>query len=265
VEIGVPDDVAPEALGVCAICLSVGINCKSSDFSLAHGACQTAPRCWYVVGELELRNSDELNFRAASDQALLVDLGTNARVVRLLRAMEADRLRGVVNLHPAYFSLLIRFDSLVTSHAELEGWVREMMSGPTGGRDSEPRVVEIPVRYDGPDLEDVAKLCGMTAGEVIERHTSTLYTVYFLGFVPGFAYMGTLPPEIVVPRLEKPRTSVPAGSVAIANDQTAVYPISTPGGWRLIGTTDLKLFDPSRESLSVLNTGDQVRFRPVGS
>lgn len=202
---------------------------------------------------------------AASDQALLVELGAHARVVRLLRVMEAARLRGVVNLHPAYFSLLIRFDSLVTSHAEMEVHVRELMAGSATGQEVERRVVEIPVRYDGPDLEDVAKLCGMTAAAVAERHASTLYTVYFLGFVPGFAYMGTLPPEIAVPRLEKPRTSVPAGSVAIANDHTAVYPISTPGGWRLIGTTDLKLFDPTRESLSVLNTGDQVRFRPVGS
>ena len=236
---------------------------ESSTFSLAHRGCENLGRSWYVVGELELRNSDELNFVAASDQALLVRLGSHERVVQLLRAMEAARLRGVVNLHPAYYSLLIRFDSLITSHAELETRLGEMMASSVSGPPAVSRVVEIPVRYDGPDLEDVAKLCSISVSEVIERHSATLYAVYFLGFVPGFAYMGTLPPEIVVPRLEKPRKAVPAGSVAIANDQTAVYPISTPGGWRLIGTTELKLFDPSRESLSVLETGDRVRFRPV--
>lgn len=211
-------------------------------------------------------------FRAASDQSLLVTLGAainldvHRSVVRLLRGLEAARIPGVVNLHPAYCSVLIRFDSLATGHDELVARVRGLLAATATVEPPVPRVVEIPVRYggeSGPDLEEVAWLCGITAREVIELHASTLYTVYFLGFVPGFGYMGCLPPQLIVPRLDKPRRQVPAGSVAIANDHTAVYPIATPGGWRLIGRTDLKLFDPARESLSVLSTGDQVRFRPV--
>jgi len=199
---------------------------------------------------------------AASDQALLVRL-EGRFVVRLLRALEAARLRGVVNLHPAYTSILIRFDSLVTSHVEVEARVRELLAAADEVAEGPVRIVEIPVRYGGewgPDLDDCARWCGISSSAYAGRHASTLYTVYFLGFVPGFAYMGTLPPDIVVPRLEQPRKAVPAGSVAVANDQTAVYPISTPGGWRLIGRTEVQLFDPSRANLSLLNAGDQVQF-----
>jgi KipI family sensor histidine kinase inhibitor len=162
--------------------------------------------------------------------------------------------------------LLIRFDSLKTSHEEVEEKVRGLLESGADSPLPAPRVVEIPVRYGGessPDLEEVARLCRLSPQDVVELHASTVYTVYFLGFVPGFAYMGRLPAQLMVPRLEKPRVHVPAGSVAIANDHTAVYPISTPGGWRLIGRTDIMLFDPLRENLSVLNTGDQVRFIPT--
>jgi KipI family sensor histidine kinase inhibitor len=210
--------------------------------------------------------------RPASDQALLITLGSeinlqvHRRVVQLLRALQDAPIPGVVNLHPAYCSLLIRFDSLAISHASLEAEVRELLKSVSATGPPERRVVDIPVRYggeSGPDLDEVAELCGLSPQDVIELHASTIYAVYFLGFVPGFAYMGRLPAQIMVPRLEKPRKHVPVGSVAIANDHTAVYPISTPGGWRLIGRTEVKLFDPARENLSVLNTGDQVRFCPV--
>lgn len=211
-------------------------------------------------------------FRAASDQALLVTLGSevsltvHSRVVQVLRALQAARIPGVVNLHPAYTSILIRFDSLATSHEALEDKVRALVESASSAEPPELHTVEISVRYGGefgPDLEEVAELCRISPKDVIDLHSSTGYTVYFLGFVPGYAYMGRLPAPIVVPRLEKPRRHVPAGSVAIANDCTAVYPMSTPGGWRLIGRTDLRLFDPARENLSVLNTGDRVRFCPV--
>ncbi len=219
------------------------------------------------------RNSEIPLFQAASDESLLVTLGSeislpvHRRVVQLLHAIQAARLPGVVNLHPAYCSILIRFNSLAIDHQSLEARVRELQLSVSHAEPEAPRVVEIPVRYggeSGPDLEKVAEICGLSPEAVIEQHAATIYTVYFLGFVPGFAYMGRLPDSIMVPRLEKPRTQVPAGSVGIANDQTAVYPISTPGGWRLIGRTEVKLFDPARENLSVLNAGDQVRFRPVG-
>jgi KipI family sensor histidine kinase inhibitor len=212
------------------------------------------------VGDLEM--SFECHFTAACDQGLLVRIPERI-VVRLLRSLEGARLHGVVNLHPAYSSILIRFDSLVTSHSEIECRVREMAARLEEFAEAPARLVEIPGRFDGPDLADCAELCKLTASEYSERHASGLYTVYFLGFVPGFAYMGKLAEEIVVPRLATPRKSVPAGSVAVANDQTAVYPIATPGGWRLIGRTEVKLFDPSLAGLSLLHAGDQVRFVPI--
>jgi KipI family sensor histidine kinase inhibitor len=129
-----------------------------------------------------------------------------------------------------------------------------------------PRLVTIPVRYggpDGPDLDDVARLTGLPPDEVIARHAGLTYEVRFLGFTPGFAYLGPLDPRLVCPRLDRPRRSVPAGSVAIAADQTAVYPASTPGGWRLLGRTERVLFDPSRDPMSLLTIGDRVRFEPL--
>jgi len=211
-------------------------------------------------------------FQAASDQSLLVKLGdevslpAHRRVVQLLHAMEEACVQGVVNLHPAYCSLLIRFDSLVASHAGLEAKVLELIESTANVEPTEPRVVEIPVRYGGDagwDLAEVAEICRLSIEEVIELHASPIYTVYFLGFVPGFAYLGRLPERLMVPRLDRPRKHVPAGSVAIANDHTAIYSIGTPGGWRVIGRTEMQLFDAQRQNLSLLKPGDQVRFRPL--
>jgi inhibitor of KinA len=129
-----------------------------------------------------------------------------------------------------------------------------------------PRQIEIPVCYGGefgPDLNDVAEMHGMTAAEVIELHSSPIYVVYFLGFAPGFAYLGGLPAALASSRLETPRAKVPQGSVGIGGNQTAVYPFSTPGGWRLIGRTPLEMFRRNAEPMSLLQIGDQVRFRTI--
>jgi inhibitor of KinA len=126
--------------------------------------------------------------------------------------------------------------------------------------------VEIPVCYGGefgPDLADVCEMSGMTEAQAIELHSSVEYLVYFLGFVPGFAYLGELPKELVTPRLAAPRRRVAAGSVGIAGNQTGVYPFATPGGWRLLGRTPTKMFRADRDGLSLLSIGDRVRFRPI--
>ncbi len=116
------------------------------------------------------------------------------------------------------------------------------------------------MRYDGPDLADVAEFHKISAGEVIEQHSSADYLVYFVGFVPGFAYLGGLPEELATPRLPSPRKLVPAGSLGIAGNQTGIYPIATPGGWRLIGRTPIPMFEDGR---SILTAGDHVRFVPI--
>ncbi|MGH8615730.1 MAG: 5-oxoprolinase subunit PxpB [Gammaproteobacteria bacterium] len=134
-----------------------------------------------------------------------------------------------------------------------------------GVRDLSSRLVEIPVDYGGeagPDLEQVARRCGLSVREVIQRHAVADYTVYFLGFQPGFAYLGGLDPLIATPRRAEPRLAVPAGSVGIGGGQTGIYPAVTPGGWQIIGHTPLALFDPAREPPTLLLPGDQVRFVP---
>jgi len=129
-----------------------------------------------------------------------------------------------------------------------------------------PPTLTIPVCYSeeyGPDIGEVAKLHDLSIPDVIELHSSVLYMVYFLGFVPGFAYLGMLSKQLATPRLPSPRTQVPRGSVGIADRQTGVYPVSTPGGWRLIGRTPVTLFDPARQAMSYLQPGDRVRFQPI--
>jgi KipI family sensor histidine kinase inhibitor len=120
--------------------------------------------------------------------------------------------------------------------------------------------VEVPVRYDGEDLPEVARLTGLEPEEVVRRHTAPLYTVAFLGFSPGFPYLVGLDPALAVPRRDSPRTSIPAGSVGLAGDQTGIYPTASPGGWRLIGRTEVILFDPGRDPPALLGPGDRLRF-----
>jgi inhibitor of KinA len=202
-------------------------------------------------------------FRYASDQSLMIYLGeeinleTHRRVLKLLRLLEAEPIPGVRNLHPAYNSILIVFDPV-----DQERTVATCLDRLDEVKLDQPRTVEIPVIYDGPDLADVAKIHSMTAQRVIELHTEAIYLVYFVGFVPGFAYLGGLPAELATPRLESPRKRVPKGSVAIGGSHTGVYPFDTPGGWRLIGRTTLDIFDPESPELSRLRIGDQVRFIP---
>ncbi len=215
-----------------------------------------------------------IRFLPASDQCLLVSFGdeitpaAHERVRRLLRVLEAENLPAIHNLHPAYCSLLIRFDALATSHAELEEMLHTRLANIDDLPLPEPREVEIPVCYGGAfgeDLAELAALHGMTPDEAAALHASATYTAYFLGFTPGFAYLGGLPEALATPRLASPRRRVPAGSVGIAGNQTGVYPSSTAGGWRLIGRTPIPLFRPAQREMSLLATGDRVRFRPVTS
>ncbi|HEV6967622.1 5-oxoprolinase subunit PxpB [Roseateles sp.] len=172
------------------------------------------------------------------------------------------RVEGVLELIPGMNNLTLVFDPLRAEGPALEDAARALWAQPAreaaGGR-----VVEVPVRYGGdagPDLDEVAGHCGLTPDEVVRRHTGGDYVVYFIGFQPGFAYLGGLDPALHVPRRAAPRVAVPAGSVGIGGAQTGIYPLATPGGWQLIGRTALALFDPQAEPPTLLAPGDRVRF-----
>ncbi|HXU19216.1 MAG TPA: 5-oxoprolinase subunit PxpB [Verrucomicrobiae bacterium] len=216
--------------------------------------------------------TEGVQFQPASDQSLLlyfgqhVTLEAHQRIRKLLRLLETEPVSGIRNLHPAYCSLLVDFDALKLGHAELEAILQSYIERLDTLTLPNPREREIPTCYGGehgPDLNDVATLCGMTPTEAVELHASITYVVYFLGFVPGFAYLGELPEALATPRLVNPRRSTPPGSVGIAGNQTGVYPFATPGGWRLIGRTPLAMFRPDRKNMSFLSIGDRVRFTPI--
>lgn len=210
--------------------------------------------------------------RGASDQSLLVYFGDTIApeihrdVLRLLRLLQIEPMDGIRNLQPAYSSLSIKFDPLKIDHGELRRKLGSYLARMGKVRLPKSREVEIPVCYGGefgPDLEDVATTHGITSAQVVDLHSSPRYLVYFLGFVPGFAYLGGLPEALASPRLETPRAKVPQGSVGIGGNQTGVYPFATPGGWRLIGRTPVALFRRDEPQMNLLQIGDHVRFRPI--
>lgn len=208
----------------------------------------------------------------ASDRALLVSFGDriaredHEKVLRLLGLLDQEPPPGVVDLSPAYASILLRFDPRATDHERLAGQVRRHLDRLDSARPPAGRLVEIPVCYGGeygPDLGDVARFAAISPDQALALHAGQTYDVFFLGFSPGFAYLGVVPDSIACPRLDQPRRLVPAGSVGIAGSQTGVYPHATPGGWRIVGRTPLVMFDPGREPMSRLQIADRVRFLPI--
>jgi KipI family sensor histidine kinase inhibitor len=218
------------------------------------------------------QSPEQFSFQPASDQSLLIYFGdsislpTHRKIVKFMKLLESSPVPGVLNVQPAYTSVLIKFNPLMSNHTEIESALRKSLAHFGDVKLPPPRLKGIPVCYGGefgPDLREVAFLHGISAEELIRLHTSAAYTVYFLGFVPGFAYLGGLPEKLATPRLPAPRKQVPAGSVAIGGNQTGIYPTATPGGWRLIGRTAVKMFNPDSAEGSFLQIGDQVRFIPV--
>lgn len=203
------------------------------------------------------------------DSALLVQLGDeiditiNQQVHALAALINFAPLDGVVESVPAYATLLIHYDPLILTYAKIYRWVCTRLDQLEDSSLRKPRQFEVPVRYGGEyglDLEFVADYHHLRVEEVIRIHSEKTYTVYMMGFTPGFPYMGKLDDAIVTPRLETPRTHVPAGTVAIGGSQTGIYPIDSPGGWRLIGHTSLQLFDPEAELPFLFSPGDEIRF-----
>lgn len=197
------------------------------------------------------------------DDAVLVELPDLDAVLAYHRALDAAPPAGVVELVPAARTVLVRFDPTRTTAAAMDAALATV--APTASdANGTTTTVTIDVVYDGDDLDDVARLAGLTAAEVVARHTAATYTVAFCGFTPGFGYLVGGDPALRVPRLATPRPRVPAGSVAVADVFSAVYPTATPGGWRLLGRTATPMWDAERVPPALLAPGTRVRFRAVG-
>ena len=208
------------------------------------------------------------------DSALLIQLGDeidpaiNQHVHALNALLHATSFYGIVETVPAYCTLLVHYDPLQLTFDQVARWVRGQMQRVDDSVHRTPRRLEVPVRYggaSGADLEAVAASRGISSADVIRIHSEREYTVYMMGFTPGFPYMGTLDERLVMPRLETPRVLVKAGTVAIAGSQTGIYPLDSPGGWHMLGWTPLKLFDPASESPFLFAPGDIVKFMPLES
>jgi KipI family sensor histidine kinase inhibitor len=211
-----------------------------------------------------------ISIRPASDRSVFIaladeiSLAAHLAVVRMTHCLVG--VRGILNVHPAYASVLVDFDPRLLTHAMVETLVRQQWAAHRDEAAPQPRAIEIPVCYGGefgPDLGDVAQHTGLSVERVIELHSAADYLVYFVGFSTFFPYLGGLPPQLATPRLAAPRKHVPLGSVAIGGGQAGIYPLASPGGWRLIGRTPMPLFDLNNEPPPVLRMGDHVRFLAI--
>ena len=210
---------------------------------------------------------------ACGDHALAVELSdvideaVNARVVALADALTAQAIPGVVEMVPTYRSLLVLYDPAVVRGRELSARLLDLLAEETV-RDAPGRQVTVPVSYGGEaglDLDELAVLKGMTPADLVALHSSAEYRVYMIGFAPGFAYLGGLPDRLHTPRLAVPRQRIEAGAIGIGGMQASINSVAGPSGWRFIGRTPLRLFDPSRSEPFLLRAGDRVRFRAVGA
>lgn len=215
---------------------------------------------------------DLTKYMPSGDSALNVEFGNNIteEINKKIRAMtlaiEKNKIAGIVEIVPTYRSLMVHYSSLLIDYDELVCFLKELEKNIVNIDLPAPEVIEIPTLYGeeyGPYIENVANHNNITVDEVIKIHTSKEYLIYMIGFTPGFAYLGGMDEKIATPRLLSPRAKIPAGSVGIAGGQTGIYPIASPGGWQLIGTTPLDLFNPVREMPILLKAGNYILFKSI--
>ena len=206
------------------------------------------------------------------DSAVSVEFGSaidpliNQQVHALFNKLKTEPPVGLIDLIPTYRSLLVQYDPALLPFKDLQKIIFSFGDLSEGATETVGRMVEIPVCYGkefGPDMKEAAAFLHLTEEEIIEIHSKALYHVYMIGFTPGFPYMGGLDPRLFTPRKKVPRELVPAGTVGIADRQTGIYPIDSPGGWQLIGRTPVKLFDLNREEVFYLKPGDRVKFKSI--
>jgi inhibitor of KinA len=215
----------------------------------------------------------EIRFLLMGDRGLLLEFGdeisaeVNERVRKMALALQAETMEGIIEVVPTYRSLLVIYNPLIIPLEDLKRRLKQFEEGLKEIFFPDPESTKIPVLYGGnfgPDLEKVAEYLHIPPEEVIRLHCSKPYFIYMIGFMPGFPYMGELPDALITPRLKTPRLSVPAGSVAIAQKQTGIYSMESPGGWQILGRTPVKLFNPEKDPPALLRMGDHVQFYPIG-
>jgi len=206
------------------------------------------------------------------DRGLLLEFGDeisreiNEKVRRMALAIHAEAIEGIIETIPTYRSLLIIYNPVILPMEDLKERLKRMEKGLQQTPLPEPKLTRIPVVYGGnygPDLEEVAKYLHVSPEEVVQLHCSKPYLIYMIGFMPGYPYMGELPQALVTPRLKTPRLLVPKGSVAIAQRQTGIYSMESPGGWQILGRTPVELFHPEKDPPALLQMGDFVQFHQI--
>ncbi len=213
-----------------------------------------------------------IRFFLMGDRGLLLEFGDeisqeiNEKVRRVVLAIQSEAIPGILETVPTYRSLLVLYDPLILCITHLKKKLKSIEEELQQSPFPEPKLTRIPVVYGGkfgPDLESVAEYHHSAPDEIIRLHCSRAYLIYLIGFMPGFPYMGELPEGLMTPRLKTPRLSVPAGTVAIAQKQTGIYSMDSPGGWQLLGRTPVRMFDPGKDPPAYLRMGDRVQFYPI--
>ena len=215
---------------------------------------------------------NKIRILTAGDSSILVEFGKvispeiNRKIAATVQLMKMQHIEGVVDIIPAFCSLLINYDPRVISYEEITERMQHLLKMDAKMDEGKKKVYEIPVCYGGeygPDIANIAAHAGLTEEEVIKIHSSRDYLIYMLGFLPGFCYLGGLDERIHTPRLANPRIKISAGSVGIGGSQTGIYPLDSPGGWQLMGMTPVKTYDPDRNIPILVEAGDYIRFVPI--